>query len=71
MSHPQGGVSKDEARQVDTPDSDLFDVLAHVLFTLAPKPRHDRAEPVRQCRRPRHNPDRRPEVADRELLYLR
>ena len=38
---------EDIRRLVDAPDSDLFDVLAHVLFTLDPKTRHDRAEAVR------------------------
>ncbi|WFE74240.1 EcoAI/FtnUII family type I restriction enzme subunit R [Roseinatronobacter sp. S2] len=33
---------------VDAADSDLFDVLAYVLFTLEPKTRHDRADAVRQ-----------------------
>ncbi|TQM92464.1 EcoAI/FtnUII family type I restriction enzme subunit R [Roseinatronobacter monicus] len=33
---------------VDAVDSDLFDVLAYVLFTLEPKTRHDRADAVRQ-----------------------
>lgn len=32
---------------VDAPDSDLFDVLAYVLFTLAPRTREDRAEAVK------------------------
>jgi type I restriction enzyme, R subunit len=39
---------EDIRRLVDAPESDLFDVLAYVLFTLAPKTRHDRAETVRQ-----------------------
>lgn len=38
----------DIRRLVDAPDSDLFDVLGYVLFTLSPKTRHDRAENVRQ-----------------------
>jgi type I restriction enzyme, R subunit len=39
----------DDIRQlVDAPDSDLFDVLAYVLFTLSPKTRQDRADHVRQ-----------------------
>jgi type I restriction enzyme R subunit len=32
---------------VDATDSDLFDVLGHVLFTRPPKSRHDRANGVR------------------------
>jgi len=32
---------------VDAPDSDLFDVLGHVLFTHPPKTRHERADIVR------------------------
>ena len=36
----------DIRRLVDATDSDLFDVLAYVLFTQAPKTRHDRAEAV-------------------------
>ena len=32
---------------VDARDSDLFDVLGYVLFTLSPKTRHDRADRVR------------------------
>ncbi|MGE0255483.1 MAG: EcoAI/FtnUII family type I restriction enzme subunit R [Alphaproteobacteria bacterium] len=39
----------DIRRLVDAPDSDLFDVLAYVLFTLAPKTRHERAEHVRRA----------------------
>ena len=39
---------EDIRRLVDAPDSDLFDVLRYVLFTLSPKTRHDRAEQVRQ-----------------------
>ena len=38
----------DIRRLVDAPDSDLFDILRYVLFTLSPKTRHDRAESVRQ-----------------------
>lgn len=38
----------DIRRLVDAPESDLFDVLAYVLFTLSPKTRHDRAEQVRR-----------------------
>lgn len=37
----------DIRRLVDASDSDLFDVLAYVLFTTDPKTRHDRAEGVR------------------------
>ena len=33
---------------VDAPDSDLFDVLAYVLYTNSPKTRHERADGVRQ-----------------------
>jgi len=33
---------------VDAPDSDLFDVLAYILYTRDPKTRHDRAEAVRR-----------------------
>src|SRR3546814_1595605 len=38
----------DIRRLVDAPDSDLFDVLGYVLFTLSPKTRQDRADSVRQ-----------------------
>ncbi len=38
----------DLRRLVDAPDSDLYDVLAHVLFTTPALTRHDRAERVRQ-----------------------
>ena len=34
-------------RLVDAPDSDIFDVLAYVRFSLEPKTRHDRAEAAR------------------------
>jgi type I restriction enzyme R subunit len=34
-------------RLVDAPDSDVFDVLAYVRFSLDPKSRHDRAEVAR------------------------
>lgn len=37
----------DMRRLVDAPDSDLFDVLAYVLYTNPPKTRHDRAEGIR------------------------
>jgi type I restriction enzyme R subunit len=38
----------DDIRQlVDAPDSDLFDVLSYVLFTVPPKTRHERADSVR------------------------
>lgn len=37
----------DIRRLVDAPDSDLFDVLGYVLFTSAPKTRHDRASVVK------------------------
>lgn len=41
----------DEIRHlVDAPKSDLFDVLAYVLFTSDPKTRRDRAERLRQGR---------------------
>jgi len=33
---------------VDAPDSDPFDVLGYVLFTLSPRTRRDRAENVRR-----------------------
>jgi len=39
---------EDIRRLVDAADSDLFDVLVYVLFTLEPKTRHDRAAAVRQ-----------------------
>ena len=32
---------------IDRPDSDLFDVLAHIRFGLDPKARADRADAVR------------------------
>jgi type I restriction enzyme R subunit len=38
----------DIRRLVDAPDSDLFDVLGYVLFTLAPRTRQERAESVRE-----------------------
>jgi type I restriction enzyme R subunit len=34
-------------RLVDAPDSDLFDVLSHVMYTTVPKTRSDRADSVR------------------------
>ena len=37
----------DMKRLVDAPDSDVFDVLAYVRFSLAPKTRHERAETAR------------------------
>jgi type I restriction enzyme R subunit len=37
----------DIRRLVDAPDSDLFDVLGYVLFTLAPRTRQERAGSVR------------------------
>ena len=42
------GRLEDIRRLVDAADSDLFDVLAYVLFNLEPKTRHDRADSVRQ-----------------------
>lgn len=39
----------DIRRLVDAPDSDLFDVLSYILFTNAPKTRHDRADSVRSA----------------------
>ena len=39
----------DDIRQlVDAPNSDLFDVLGYVLFTLAPKTRQERADGLRE-----------------------
>lgn len=38
----------DIRRLVDAPDSDLFDVLGYVLFTLSPKTRKERADSVRR-----------------------
>jgi type I restriction enzyme, R subunit len=38
----------DIRRLVDAPNSDLFDVLGYVLFTLAPRTRQARAESVRE-----------------------
>lgn len=38
----------DIRRLVDAPDSDLFDVLGYVLFTLGPKTRQERADRLRQ-----------------------
>ena len=35
-------------RMIDAPDSDIFDVLAYVRFTLAPLARRDRAEQARE-----------------------
>ncbi|MFP3467890.1 type I restriction-modification enzyme R subunit C-terminal domain-containing protein, partial [Leifsonia sp. SIMBA_070] len=37
----------DMKRLVDAPDSDVFDVLAYVRFSLEPKTRHERAETAR------------------------
>jgi len=37
----------DIRRLVDAPNSDLYDVLAYILFEVAPKTRHDRADAVR------------------------
>ena len=37
---------EDVRQLVDTPDSDLFDVLNYVLFDTSPKTRPDRAESV-------------------------
>ena len=34
-------------RLIDAPDSDIFDVLAYVRFSLDPKTRHERAEAAR------------------------
>ena len=42
------GRLDDIRRLVDAPDSDLFDVLAYVLFANPPKTRHERADGVRQ-----------------------
>jgi type I restriction enzyme R subunit len=38
---------EDIRRLVDAPDSDLFDVLSHVMYTTVPKTRSDRADSVR------------------------
>ena len=38
----------DVRRLVDAPDSDLFDVLGYILFTLSPKTRKNRADSVRR-----------------------
>ena len=38
----------DIQRLIDAPDSDLFDVLAYVLYAHPPKTRHQRADSVRQ-----------------------
>ena len=38
----------DIRRLVDAPDSDLYDVLAYVLFTTPAKTRHERADALRQ-----------------------
>nr|WP_321484293.1 DEAD/DEAH box helicase family protein [uncultured Cohaesibacter sp.] len=37
----------DIRKLVDSPESDLFDVLSYVLFTSVPKTRHERSENVR------------------------
>ena len=42
------GRLDDIRRLVDAPDSDLFDVLAYVLYANPPKTRHERADDVRQ-----------------------
>ena len=41
------GRLDDIRRLVDAPDSDLFDVLAYVLYANPPKTRHERADGVR------------------------
>ena len=41
------GRLDDIRRLVDAPDSDLFDVLAYVLYANPPKTRHERADSVR------------------------
>ena len=41
------GRLDDIRRLVDAPDSDLFDVLAYVLYTNPPKTRHERADNAR------------------------
>ncbi|MEH6674313.1 MAG: DEAD/DEAH box helicase family protein [Sulfitobacter sp.] len=38
---------EDIRRLVDAPDSDLFDVLSHVMYTTVPRTRSDRADSVR------------------------
>ncbi|MEW6090058.1 MAG: EcoAI/FtnUII family type I restriction enzme subunit R [Pseudomonadota bacterium] len=40
------GKLDEMARLIDAPDSDIFDVLAYVRFTLEPKTRHERVEAV-------------------------
>ena len=42
------GRLDDIRRLVDAPDSDLFDVLAYVLYLNPPKTRHERVDGVRQ-----------------------
>ena len=42
------GRLDDIRRLVDAPNSDLFDVLAYVLYANPPKTRHERADGVRQ-----------------------
>ena len=42
------GRLDDIRRLVDAPDSDLFDVLAYVLYANPPKTRHERADGVRE-----------------------
>lgn len=42
-----GGRLDDMRRLIDAPNSDIFDVLAYVRFTLAPLSRKDRAEAAR------------------------
>jgi type I restriction enzyme, R subunit len=41
---------QDLRQLVDASQSDLYDVLAYVLFTNPPKTRHDRAQAVRDSR---------------------
>lgn len=46
-------------RLIDAQDSDLFDVLAYVRFTLAPKARIERAESARTTALPPHDAEMR------------
>ncbi|MGH8191791.1 MAG: EcoAI/FtnUII family type I restriction enzme subunit R [Rhodanobacteraceae bacterium] len=45
-----GDRLEDMRRLIDAPDSDIFDVLAHVRFTLAPLTRTERVETVQTSR---------------------
>jgi type I restriction enzyme R subunit len=49
----------DMRRLIDAPDSDIFDVLAYIRFTLAPLARRERAEQARQTGLDGYEPEMR------------